>query len=81
QGYELGLYDMTGNVYEWCSDWFDISYYSSSPSTNPHGPSSGSLRVFRGGSWHGSAMNCRLSDRDYYDPTFTNIDLGLRLAL
>ena len=46
---ELGIYDMSGNVYEWCSDWYSSSYYSSSPSSNPTGPTSGSYRVLRGG--------------------------------
>ncbi|MEE0921678.1 MAG: SUMF1/EgtB/PvdO family nonheme iron enzyme [Paludibacteraceae bacterium] len=76
---ELGLYDMSGNVYEWCSDWFDA--YSNHAQVNPEGPSSNLGRVFRGGSWGNDAKYCRVSFRYYNTPTDRACNLGLRLAL
>ena len=75
---ELGIYDMTGNVLEWCYDWYDS--YSSSPQTNPQGPSSGSYRVFRGGCWVYDAQYCRVASRFYCDPGLLLNFCGLRLA-
>ena len=76
---ELGLYDMSGNVVEWCQDRYGD--YSSSAQANPTGPSSGSSRVIRGGCWRDGSGVCRVSYRDYCPPTRQYTGQGLRLAL
>ena len=65
---ELGLFDMSGNVYEWINDWYDENYYSNSPSVNPQGPSSGTYRVLRGGSWDADYPECFVADRSHLAP-------------
>ena len=78
---ELGLYDMSGNVWEWCQDWGDGSYYASSPINNPTGPSSGTTHIVRGGAWNDQQMDCCVEHRIGRKPTSTSELTGFRLAL
>ncbi|MEY4103358.1 MAG: hypothetical protein RL461_560 [Planctomycetota bacterium] len=79
-GNGFGLHDMAGNVSEWVNDWYSSSYYASSPAQNPPGPSSGTSRLFRGGSWYNYTYYVRGSDRDFYSPGFTSSNVGFRAA-
>jgi formylglycine-generating enzyme required for sulfatase activity len=75
-----GLYDMHGNVWEWCQDWWKDGYYKESPVDDPTGAATGTLRVARGGCWINPAWSCRSADRDSDEPGIRIIYLGFRVA-
>lgn len=77
---ELGLYDMSGNVWQWCQDWFDDKYYTTGPSDNPLCNTRDAYRACRGGSWWSEAKDCRVVNRDRYPPDARDDDVGFRLV-
>ena len=76
----FGLYDMHGNVSEWCADFYSVDYYAESPPDDPNGPSSDSFRVNRGGSWSGHAGLCRSANRFWDTPDYRDGSLGFRVV-
>ena len=77
----LGLFDMSGNVWEWCSDWYADNYYKNSPSIDPQGPETGTTRLMRGGFWGSAEYYCRTAYRAKIEPGSHFYDIGFRIAL
>ncbi len=75
-----GVYDIYGNMSEWCSDWYNADYYKHSPKKNPQGNSTGQMKVKRGGSWYSKAENINPTNRKASNPNNNNITIGFRIV-
>lgn len=80
QANELGIYDMSGNIREWCWDWYDSAYFTKSPSSDPRGADSGSSKILKGGVWFYYVGDCRMSYRPYINPSQSHNTFGFRIA-
>ena len=77
---EIGIFDMSGNAWEWCKDYYDGTYYKKSPKANPQGPVHGQFRVVRGGSWYYTVEMATITSRDGPYPEFSDWNYGFRVV-